>query len=166
MFGVSPSEDGYADVIKRGKSILPSVIWKTEDIPLFFLPLGTSSIYNTYACSSQKVGFLLQNISSLAKFGSIIIDTPPILANTAAISIAQHADKVIFVIGSQSTTEEIANTALDILDADHKTNLILNRTHGTGNPEQFGSCYETYHAARTQNTMIFVQAAEITKRSK
>src|SRR5690606_37495782 len=74
----------------------------------------------------------------------LLVDSPPLLATTEASALTLHADQIILVVEAGRSTREGVAEALELLGAEGKVSLVLNRSFGRGTPGHryyYGSYY-------------------------
>ena len=93
---------------------------------------------------------LLTNLQT-GPFDWVIVDTPPVLAVTDAVILAQHVSGVVFVVGSEMTRRVHAQRALETLQSGHprSVTVVLNRVDFNRNKyyysRYYGYQYKSYY---------------------
>ncbi|MEM9704611.1 MAG: hypothetical protein AAF850_00900 [Pseudomonadota bacterium] len=82
----------------------------------------------------------MRAVGAFAAKGVAIIDAPPVLATREATILARHVDEVVFVVEADATPKDAIDAALDeLLDANKRVSLVLNRTLIGGGGAHYGS---------------------------
>ena len=97
---------------------------------------------------------LIENLAH-GPFDWVVIDTPPVLAVTDAVIIAQKVGGVVFVIGSEMTRRVHAERALETLQSGRGRGIgvVLNRVDFDRNKyyysRYYGYQYKSYYGQNT-----------------
>lgn len=78
------------------------------------LPAGPVPPNPAELVGSKRMKRLLEGVGG--EFDVVLIDTPPVIAVTDALNLAQEADGVILVLASGEVDKDHAQTAKDLLD--------------------------------------------------
>ena len=107
---------GLADAVESDRSPMDFVIPIVGSGPgtLSVLPAGVTPINPSNFAASPKVADALQKLRS--EFDRVIIDAGSVLVGTEAVSIAEQADGVCFVVRYQETRARDIERALGRLD--------------------------------------------------
>ncbi|MGB0748679.1 MAG: XrtA-associated tyrosine autokinase [Magnetospiraceae bacterium] len=118
---------GLTDLLERPELDVRDVILKTN-IPNFSLissgkqhPLGTELL------ASQRAHTIIEEIAKRYRNRIIIFDTAPVLASSEGGALEPHVGQIVFVVEAERTKEEMVIEGLEMLDADEKIGLILNK---------------------------------------
>lgn len=126
-FGL-PEEKGLTDLIKDSSLSAAAVARKAEGVPLTIIGEGSRVADATDLFGSLEAKRLFASLSSLCPDGLILVDAPPMLATTETISLARHADEIIFIVEADSTPQPAVASALDeLLELNPNVSLLLNR---------------------------------------
>lgn len=119
-------EDGLAEVLER------RLDWRTQLKPiaetsLSLLTAGKTTLNPAELLGSELFRALIQEWRKL--FGFVVIDSPPVLTQVAALSLAAVVDGVVLVVRAGQTRWEVAQNAKRKLTAAHANVLgvALNR---------------------------------------
>ncbi len=93
-------DNGLAQYL-AGTASLDDIIVKTSIDNLYFLPRGKFSNNPSELIGSARLGKLLEQLSS--QYDRIIIDTPPVLAVTDSLLIAQYCTMNLLIAGYRQT---------------------------------------------------------------
>lgn len=94
VFNMS-QDDGLADYFQQDSHTLADIIHSTSLDNVDFIPRGKKPHNPASLLSSDKFRTLMTELN--AHYDYIIIDSPPVLAASDALTLAQYADKVLMV---------------------------------------------------------------------
>jgi capsular exopolysaccharide synthesis family protein len=152
IFGVV-SDPGLSNVIAGTAKAVDAVV-KTPTQNLWLLPAGFIPPNPAELLGSSRFGEILGNL--MAHFDWVVFDMPPVHAVTDASVIAHLMTGVVFVVGSEQTTRQSAQRAVEQLEGAQATILgaILNRVNVSSNPyyyaQQYRRAYAGYNAVPTR----------------
>lgn len=128
-----------------GQSKVRDVVQRTADPNLFAITAGRTPPNPSELLSSERMNQLLSNLAQ-GPFDWVVVDTPPVLAVTDAVIVAQKVAGVVFVIGSEMTRRVHAERALETLQAGRARSIgvVLNRIDFNRN-KYYYSRYYGYH---------------------
>lgn len=116
---------GLADCLERG--VAPqSAIRKVEPLGWSLLPAGAARDNPTELLQAPALSSMMQTLSPL--FDWILIDAPPIIPLTDALSLRQHTDASLLVIRAGRTPHEAVEKAVALLGQQHILGMVLNGT--------------------------------------
>jgi Mrp family chromosome partitioning ATPase len=130
-----PSDDAEADERPPGLAEavdhdLPveEVIKRTANPRLSLVPAGSAPVARRHALAGSAA--LADKLDELAdRFDHVLLDLPPVLASSEAMSIAQLADGFVLVVLQGVTSEAQVHAALDELRGCDVLGVVLNRYH-------------------------------------
>lgn len=108
LFDVAPAP-GLSDILTRDVKAQDAVRESTVK-GLFLVPAGTEAANPSELLESEALSSLIQGFSQL--FDLIVVDCPPVMAVADASIIANAASSVLFVVGSGTTSREVAQAAI------------------------------------------------------
>lgn len=151
-FGL-PQTEGITDLIDRpGEVHLRECLRREANSPLAILPQGLFQGRATELFSRDEAGEFIKDLSARFPDRLIIIDAPPVLATPEAVILAKHVDEVVFVVEANETPEPAVATALDeVLDANERVSLVLNRCMVAESAIHYGSYEEYYYKSGREN---------------
>ena len=144
---------GLSNVL-AGQTSLRQAIHQTEDSKLYIMPAGHVPPNPAELLASAEMVNLLHrlvnqpaerdtqvaggqsgDIPDLGPFDWVIIDTPPVLAVTDAVTLMPSLSGLVFVLGAGMTTLGAAERALNLLTAAGPADVgvVLNRVNFNGN---------------------------------
>lgn len=137
-----------------GQSRVREVVQRTREPNLFVITAGRTPPNPSELLQSERMDHLLANLAR-GPFDWVVIDTPPVLAVTDAVILAQKIGSVVFVIGSEMTRRVHAERALETLQAAKIRNIgaVLNRVDFDRNKyyyaRYYGYQYKSYYGQNT-----------------
>ena len=132
---------GLIDVIENKDMDLRECLLKTNIPNLTILPAGKKHKLTTELLASERMGVIIDEIARRYHDRIIIIDSPPVLASSAASVLAMHVGQILFVVEAERTREEELNDALKMIEDCKNINLLLNKARFTAGKKKFGSYY-------------------------
>ena len=137
-----------------GQSRVREVVQRTAEANLFAITAGRTPPNPSELLSSERMNQLLANLSQ-GPFDWVVVDTPPVLAVTDAVIVAQKVAGVVFVIGSEMTRRVHAERALETLQSGRARSIgvVLNRVDFNRNKyyysRYYGYQYKSYYGQNT-----------------
>ena len=152
---------GLSNVLS-GQNDLRQAIHQTEDPKLYVMPAGhippnpaellasaetvklLHRLVNEPAeCDTQAAGGQSGDIPNVESFDWVIIDTPPVLAVTDAVTLMPSVSGLVFVLGAEMTNLGAAERALNLLKAAGPADVgvVLNRVNFNRNKHYYHRCY-------------------------
>lgn len=117
---------GLADILE-GTATLDDALIPTSDSRLFLLPAGTAPMaLRPVIVASNEFTSVLDKIAS--RFDTVVLDVPPVLLASEAITICDRSDAAILVVEQGVTSEREVARAVEELEGVHVLGLLLNRT--------------------------------------
>jgi capsular exopolysaccharide synthesis family protein len=133
-----------------GQARVRDAVQRTSEPNLVAITAGRTPPNPSELLSSERMNNLLTNLTT-GPFDWVIIDTPPVLAVTDAVILAQRVSGVVFVVGSEMTRRVHAERALETLQSGHPRNVtvVLNRVDFNRNKyyysRYYGYQYKSYY---------------------
>jgi succinoglycan biosynthesis transport protein ExoP len=130
-----------------GQARVRDVIQRTVDPNLLAITAGKTPPNPSELLASERMRTLLTNLSH-GPFDWIIIDTPPVMAVTDSVLVANHASGVVFVVGAEMTSHHAARRAIEQLEqANAKfVGAVLNRVDLEHNAYYYSQYYRREYA--------------------
>ncbi len=132
---------GLIDVIENKDMDLSECLLRTNIPNLTILPAGKKHKLTTELLASERMGDIIDEIARRYHDRIIIIDSPPVLASSAASVLALHVGQILYVVEAERTREEELNDALKMIENCKNINFLLNKTRFTAGKKKFGSYY-------------------------
>ena len=148
-FGLDAGGMGFTDLLARPSDVhVREALRREHTHKLALIGEGTERARSTELYSRDEAGVFLKDLSARFPDRLIILDAPPVLATPEAALLAPHVDEIIFVVEANETPEPAVATAIDeLLDANDRISLVLNRALVAENVIHYGSYDEYYDKA-------------------
>jgi len=133
-----------------GQARVREVIQRTAESNLFVITAGRTPPNPSELLASERMNAFIANLAH-GPFDWVVIDTPPVLAVTDAVIVAQRVAGVVFVIGSEMTRRVHAERALETLQHGRVRGIgvVLNRVDFDRNKyyysRYYGYQYKSYY---------------------
>ena len=127
QFGLPARSEGFADCVKNGSNPLSATI-RLEPLGWYLLPAGKPGANPTELLQTKALSSVMQKLS--AHFDWVLIDSPPVLPLTDALSLKQHADASLVVVRAGSTPKDAIEEAITLLGPQHVLGIVLNGVEG------------------------------------
>jgi capsular exopolysaccharide synthesis family protein len=133
-------EPGLSNVLV-GDTKTADAVRPTSCETLWILPAGHIPPNPAELLGSKRFADFVATLKE--HFAWVVIDSPPIMAVTDAAVAAHIADGVLFVVGSEMTSRNVARTAVEQLAAANTrlVGCVLNRVDLVGNPYYYSQYY-------------------------
>jgi len=118
---------GLAECL-RGASEPLSAIRRVEPLGWYLLPAGEPRKNPTELLQTPAFGSVMQKL--LPHFEWILIDSPPAVPLTDALSLQQHADATLLAVRAGGPPREIVEQAVTLLGRKHILGIVLNGVEG------------------------------------
>ena len=115
---------GLADCLQDDSTPPLSAVRRVEPLGWHLLPAGEPRRNPTELLQTPAFGHVLQTLSS--HFDWILIDSPPAIALTDALSMQQHADGSLLVVRADRTPREAVEETIALLGKQHVLGVVLN----------------------------------------
>jgi capsular exopolysaccharide synthesis family protein len=128
-----------------GQARVREAVQRTTEPNLFVITAGRTPPNPSELLASERMTHFVANLVD-GPFDWVVIDTPPVLAVTDAVIIAQKVAGVVFVVGSEMTRRVHAERALETLQTGRARGIgvVLNRVDFDRN-KYYYSRYYGYH---------------------
>jgi len=133
-----------------GQARVREAIQRTSEPNLYVITAGRTPPNPSELLASERMNVFLANLAH-GPFDWVVIDTPPVLAVTDAVIIAQKVAGVVFVVGSEMTRRVHAERALETLQSGRVRGIgvVLNRVDFDRNKyyysRYYGYQYKSYY---------------------
>jgi capsular exopolysaccharide synthesis family protein len=118
---------GLADCLEGNLSPV-STLRRLEPLGWYLLPAGEPRSNPTELLQTDAFAGMLQKLSP--HFDWILIDSPPVMPLTDALSLARHADATLLVAREGRTPREAIEKAIAVLGRQRVLGIILNAVEG------------------------------------
>jgi len=139
-----PRAPGLSDLL-NGEVKPSEALSESSTKGLFILPVGVAVSNAADVLDGDRLNPLLQGLRQV--FDVVVIDSPPVMAVADASIVANAAASVVFVVGSGTTSREVAQAAVDRLVSvrGRVIGVVLNRAK-IGKHSDY---YYSYHNAES-----------------
>jgi protein-tyrosine kinase len=120
---------GLTDKLQDKSYNTENILCKTNIETLSLIPPGKKSSNTAELFASTGMKKLIHELANRYDDRLIILDSPPLLATSDAMYLANLADQVLVVVDSESTIEQRVSEALSQLDNINAVKLLLNKRH-------------------------------------
>src|SRR5262245_50604641 len=145
------NDRGLSHVL-HGNCRVRDAVQKTAHSNLLAMTAGATSANAADLLTSERMKALLEQLKN-GPFDWVIVDTPPVLAATDAVSLAPLTSGVLFVVGSELTRRRAAEHAVNTLRTGQPNfvGVVLNKVDVVRNSyyysRNYGNAYKNHYAA-------------------
>lgn len=126
-FGL-PFGRGLTDRLSNPQLPLSDIAWRARQARLTVIGEGAPTEAAPAIFASEEATRFFTQLSAYRRDRLVVLDAPPVLAATETLSLARHADQIVFVVQADETPEPAVASALDeILEINPNVSLVLNR---------------------------------------
>jgi len=139
------NECGLSQVL-GGQARVRDVLQRTIDRNLLAITAGALPPNPSELLASERMQSLMLNLQQ-GPFDWIIIDTPPVLAVTDAVTLIPRVSGVVFVVGAEMTRRRLAERALETIIQTHpkQIGVVLNKVDFARNKYYYSRYYGYQH---------------------
>lgn len=141
IFGVS-HEPGLLDAVVNDSLDPQSLVMHTDVPGLEVLPGGTPVEQASELLTSARMKQVVLRLATASPRRIVLFDAPPLLLSSEARSLLTVPGQVLLVVRAGKTPTRAVRDAVDLIDEQKLTGLILNEGHGGLNDSYYG--YESY----------------------
>lgn len=131
------AEEGLVDAVTDPAIDLADVMIRTNIENLVVLPSGRPRPGASELLASARMTRFINDIAKRYADRVIIFDSPPMLARSEAMVLAQHVGQVVFVVEAERTSRTAVNEALGMI-GQKLGGVVLNKTPQIPLQEGFG----------------------------
>ena len=121
------SRPGLAECVEGGLGPMDQIV-KVEPLGWYLLQAGKTRSNPTDLLQSEALQAVMQQVSPY--FDWILIDTPPVLPLTDALSLSRQADAALLVARADRTSREAIEKAVTLIGKKHVLGIVLNGAEG------------------------------------
>jgi protein-tyrosine kinase len=132
------AETGLVDVVSDASIDLADVLIRTKIENLAILPSGRPRPGASELLASARMTRFVNDIAKRYADRVIIFDSPPMLARSEAMVLAQHVGQVVFVVEAERTSRTAVSEALTMIGSAKLGGVVLNKTPQIPLQEGFG----------------------------
>jgi exopolysaccharide/PEP-CTERM locus tyrosine autokinase len=129
---------GLMDMLLDSRIRVQDVLWKTDFERLSIIAAGASHKHATELFASDAMRTLLQEMALRYPDRVVIFDAPPLLGASEAGALATHMGQIVMVVESGATPEAAVRSALERVETERVTGLILNKGQVQGRGYGYG----------------------------
>jgi capsular exopolysaccharide synthesis family protein len=123
-----------------------SAIRRLEPLNWYFLAAGAQAANPTELLQTEALSNVIQKLS--LHFEWILIDSPPVIPLTDAVSLTRQTDATLLVARAGRTSQKAIETAITLLGRTHVIGVALNAVEGL---DRAYSKYAGYYPANSSN---------------
>jgi len=131
------ADSGLIDAVSDASIDLADVMIRTNIDNLIVLPAGRPRPGASELLASARMTRFVNDIAKRYADRVIIFDSPPVLARSEAMVLAQHVGQVVFVVEAERTSRTAMSEALGMIGA-KLGGVVLNKTPQIPLQEGFG----------------------------
>ncbi|MDX2463116.1 MAG: XrtA-associated tyrosine autokinase [Porticoccus sp.] len=128
VLGIPDDAPGFVDVIEHENVGFEDVILKTNIPNVRIIPAGKVTEHSTELLASDRMEYLMKELSGRYPDRIIIFDSPPFLQTSEASVLANFMGQVVFVVESEKTSPDMVSQAVSQIADDKIIGLVLNKT--------------------------------------
>jgi len=132
------AETGLIDAVTDPAIDLSDVMIRTNIDNLILLPAGRPRPGASELLASARMSRFVNDIAKRYADRIILFDSPPVLARSEAMVLAQHVGQVVFVIEAERTSRTAISEALGLIGNAKLGGVVLNKTPQIPLQEGFG----------------------------
>jgi receptor protein-tyrosine kinase len=131
-------DTGLIDAVSDPSIDLADVMIRTNIDNLIVLPAGRPRPGASELLASARMTRFVNDIAKRYADRIIIFDSPPVLARSEAMVLAQHVGQVVFVVEAERTSRTAVSEALGMIGNAKLGGVVLNKTPQIPLQEGFG----------------------------
>jgi receptor protein-tyrosine kinase len=132
------AETGLIDAVTDASIDLADVMIRTNIDNLIVLPAGRPRPGASELLASARMTRFVNEIAKRYADRIILFDSPPVLARSEAMVLAQHVGQVVFVVEAERTSRTAMSEALGMIGNSKLGGVVLNKTPQIPLQEGFG----------------------------
>ena len=136
-----PDGPGLMDVLSDPSLPVADCVIQTDMPGLKVLPAGQSTNRDTELLAAARTETVLAQLEAGAPGRIVIFDSPPVLAASPAVVLAQHVGRVLLVVRADRTTEAALRDTVGLLAGCQHIELLLNGVKFSPGGRRFGTYY-------------------------
>ncbi|HEU0278034.1 MAG TPA: AAA family ATPase [Rhodanobacteraceae bacterium] len=141
---------GLMDVLAND-ALHPEAVVVRTDIPnLSVIPVGKPHPLTAELFGSQRMEFVLEQLSGVRQRRLVVFDSSPLLATPEAPILAAHMGQIVMVVAAGRTSRQEVALALSGLGGSQFVGMILNKSHLPPGENLPYTYYSRYHSQSPQ----------------
>jgi len=129
MFGLD-KRPGLVDVMENDDLSIGDVLLETDIPNLRVVSAGKQNEYVTELLTSQRVGNIVNEMTSRYSDRIIIFDGPPLLPAPQTQILAGMVGQVVLVVEAGKTPQSLVEEALELIPKEQAIGLVINKNQG------------------------------------
>lgn len=129
---------GLIDAVSDAAIDLADVMIRTNIDNLIVLPAGKPRPGASELLASARMTRFVNDIAKRYADRVILFDSPPVLARSEAMVLAQHVGQIVFVVEAERTSRTAMSEALGMIGGNKLGGVVLNKTPQIPLQEGFG----------------------------
>ena len=138
------ADKGLIDVVKDESLDFADALIRTNIDNLSILPSGIARTGSSELIASARMSRFIEEVAKRYADRIIIFDSPPVLARSEPLVLAQHAGQIILVVEAERTSRTAILEAVNLLGQNRIAGVILNKAPTVAVVDQFGERYSRY----------------------
>ena len=139
-----PGTAGLVDYLADQDRSLSDLILQTSLPKLRILPSGRRHAHSTELLASDSMSKLVKELAHRYPDRVVLFDSPPLLATSEAAVLAGLMGQVVMVVEAGKTKREELNEALERLNPNQYTALVLNKSGKPFGADYYYGGYQAY----------------------
>ena len=135
---------GLIDLLIEDSQQISDCLVRTDINDIQILPAGTKHSRATELLASERMSAIITELSSRYPDRIILLDSPPLLATSEALALADQVGQIVLVVESGETTHQALMETIDLLNPDKARNIILNKSRHSMQSGYYGGGYGNY----------------------
>jgi receptor protein-tyrosine kinase len=137
--------------LEGGKGLLDLIIEPTLDLAdclirtnienFAVLPAGRQHNLTTELLASERMGEIIEDIAKRYPDRIIVVDSPPVLASSAAPVLAMYVGQTVYVVEAENTRDAEIREGISMLSACEHIQLLLNKARYQPGGRRYGTYY-------------------------
>jgi exopolysaccharide/PEP-CTERM locus tyrosine autokinase len=134
-------ERGLMDALADPSLEIADLVIRTDVQSLFVLTTGQGGSRDSEYLASARTDQVIASLVAGRPERVVIFDSPPLLAASAASTLASHVGQTVLVVRADRTTETALRDAADLLKGCANIKLLLNGVKFSASGRSFGAYY-------------------------
>jgi len=135
---------GLIDLLVDDSQQISDCLVRTDLNDIQVLPAGQKHVQATELLASERMSAIITELSSRYSDRIILMDSPPLLATSEALALADQSGQIALVVESGETTHQALMETIDLLNPEKATNIILNKSRHSMQSGYYGGGYGYY----------------------
>jgi protein-tyrosine kinase len=122
------AEAGLVDALSDGRFDVESLVVQTSLPKLSILPTGRLPQSAAELLASDRMGAVMQRLTSFSRNRIVLVDSPPLLVTNEGKALVDLAGQVVLVVKANATPQRAVMDAIGHLREDRFVGLVLNQS--------------------------------------